>query len=434
MYNFANPDLESVMAEYKKRTAETELHDTIDSMRIVLISGARQCGKTTMMKAVLQKDDIFLTMDDPETLRMALAEPSSFLRPFLKKYHRIAIDEVQKAPELFGYMKMIVDSDPVPGKFVITGSANYKAMPTVNESLAGRLGEVRLRTMTDAEICGDPERDFISQLLTGEFPTVVFDPEVCSKDVILGKALAGGYPSVHALSRTARKRWFKGYLAALFDRDLADLGHFENKGAMLKIINNVSLNSSRPINFNELASILEVDFRTVTRYVAALKTMFLIEEVPAWSGKLFERLSKTPVFYVADTGLMSAVLGHYDLDPLKLWANRNAKAGSDFIGNLIETWVFNQIAPKVQASDEWRIYHLRVYQRQEIDFVLENEQGELILLEVKASESITSDDFRHIDWFKERAGDKVLASAVLYTGQTVRDFGNGRWAVPMILL
>ena len=115
------------MSEYLRRTAETELNDAIDSMRIDLISGARQCGKTTLMKALLSEKDLFLTFDDPETLRMALAEPSSFLRPFLKKYRRIAIDEVQKAPELFGYMKMIVDSNSVPGKFVITGSANYKA-------------------------------------------------------------------------------------------------------------------------------------------------------------------------------------------------------------------------------------------------------------------------------------------------------------------
>lgn len=422
------------MSEYLRRTAETELNDAIDSMRIVLISGARQCGKTTLMKALLSEKDLFLTFDDPETLRMALAEPSSFLRPFLKKYRRIAIDEVQKAPELFGYMKMIVDSDPIPGKFVITGSANYKAMPTVNESLAGRLGEVRLRTMTNAEINCEPQRNFINQLLSGEFPRVVFDPEECSKEVILGKAIAGGYPSVHNLSRTVRKRWFKGYLTALFERDLADLGHFENKGVMDKILNSVCLNSSRPINFNELATILGIDIRTAARYVAALKTMFLIEEVPAWSNKLFERLSKAPVFYAADTGLMSAVLGHYDVEPLELWARRNEKAGSDFIGNLIETWVFNQIAPVLQAADEWHIFHLRVYQRQEIDFVLENEQGELILLEVKASESVTTDDFRHINWFKERAGNKVLVAAVLYTGQTVRDFGDNKWALPMILL
>lgn len=403
-------------------------------MRIVLISGARQCGKTTMMEALLGPEDVFITLDDPDTLNAALEEPSSFLRPYLKNHRRIAIDEVQKVPALFGFMKMIVDRDPVPGKFLITGSANYKAMPTVNESLAGRLGEVRLRTLSNAEIQGDPHRDFLTQLINGDFSKLSFSPEECSKDVILIKALCGGYPGVFTHSRTMRKKWFKGYLTALFDRDLADLGHFENKPAMEKILNNICLNSSRPVNYNELASILKIDTRTVIRYVAALQTMFLIEEVPAWSSNLFDQLSKSPVVYVADTGLMSSVLGHYDLDPLKLWVNRNPKAGSDFIGNLIETWVFNQLAPAVQASDEWRIFHLRVSQRQEIDFVLENEQGELVLLEVKASESISSEDFRHIDWFKERAGEKVLASAVLYTGQTVRDFGENKWAIPMCLL
>lgn len=278
---------------------------------------------------------------------------------------------------------------------------------------------------------GRTQSDFLTQLIGGDFPQLTFSPEECSKEVILTQALWGDRPQSHAQSLSARKRWFKYYLTQLFERDLPFLGHFEKKTAM-EILHEVCLNSGLSVNYKALAKHLGVDYRTAARYVAALQDLSVVKAIPAWRNSLFNQFSTSPTLYATDTRLMTAVLGHHDTDHLTAWARRHPKA--DLIGHLTKTWVFNQLAPVASASSEWKIFHLRVSQRHKIDFVLENEQGELIVLTVRAFESMSTKDFNSIDWFKKYAGDKVLASAVLYMGQTVRDFGDGKWAVPMCLL
>lgn len=152
------------MKSYIHRLAEPLFSQTAEIMRIVLVSGPRQCGKTTLLKAMLTKDDLFLTFDDDETLRSAIADPNAFLRFYSQKYKRIALDEIQKAPVLLGALKKTADEDPRPGRFLISGSSNYQALPGAVESLAGRLGEVRLRTMSAREMAGNCSVDLIDRL------------------------------------------------------------------------------------------------------------------------------------------------------------------------------------------------------------------------------------------------------------------------------
>lgn len=185
---------------------------------------------------------------------------------------------------------------------------------------------------------------------------------------------------------------------------------------------------------SEMSRDCREDLRTVTKFVQALRTMYLIDAVPAWTRKPYERMTKSPKWELTDTGLMSALLGHYSLDDLKTWCQINVKIGADFVGNLIETWVYNQIVPLAEASGDWEIFHLRASQRQEIDFILENPQGQMILIEVKAGESINNKDFDSIRWFKTRNADSVVGSIILYCGQALRDYGDNCYAVPMAVL
>ena len=363
---------------YLHRLVEEEFRLTAQTMRIVLVSGPRQCGKTTLLKAMLRPGDLFLSFDDEATREAAASDPVAFFRPYLKKYQRIAIDEVQKVPTLFAGMKMIVDEEPIPGRFLISGSSNYQALPGVNESLAGRLGEVRLKTMTASEIAGTDKANLI-----------------------------------------------------LLEHDLKEIGQFEKTEALRKLLSLLSSQSSRTTSVNELSKAVNLQGTTLNRYLGALKTMYLIDEVPAWSKKTLVRLAKSPNRYISDSGLMSALLGHSELRTLNAWVMRTGKVGTDFIGNLVETWVFNQLSPIARASGGWKIFHLRLSQRQEIDFVLENDFGEQILIEVKASETVTADDFKHIEWFMKNNPQTALRGIVLYCGQAVRNFGERCTALPM---
>ncbi len=177
-----------------------------------------------------------------------------------------------------------------------------------------------------------------------------------------------------------------------------------------------------------------MDVRRVRNFIEALRTMYIIDAVPAWTRKPLDRLTKQPKWFVTDSGLMSAVLGHFSLEDLNRCSEKKGKVASEFVGNLIETWVYNQLATLVDIDEDWRIYHWRLSERQEIDFILENIYGDLILIEVKASETVISEDFENMLWFKQRNPDQVKASLVLYCGQNVRDFGNDQIALPMAFL
>lgn len=422
------------MSKYLPRLMEQEFENVSSVMRIVLISGPRQCGKTTLLRHMLTDSDSFFSMDDAATRNYAAEEPAAFLREAMQSCRRLAVDEVQKAPALLGQMKFVVDQTQDPGQFLLSGSSNFRTLPAANESLAGRLGEVRLRTLTAAEIAGTDKHSFIEDLIAGRFAKTEYSPEECSKSVVLEKALRGGYPSVFSQPARSRKIWFSDYLNALFEKDLADVAGFAKRDALPLILQRLAAVSSRTVNISAIAGDLKTDSRHVDKFVQTLKAMYLTDAVPAWTRKPYDRMTKSPKWLLTDTGLMSAVLGHYDPQKTMEWIRRNDKVGTDFLGCLTETWVYTQIAPLAEFGREWSLYHLRASQRQEIDFVLENDQGDMVALEVKASESVHSEDFAHIRWLRDLCGERVLVGAVLYCGQHVRNFGEGLWAVPMAAL
>lgn len=422
------------MSAYLSRLMESEFKLHCSVMRIVLVCGPRQCGKTTLLQHMLTSRDILLSFDDADTLSAAQADPNAFLRSYLNHAERVAIDEVQKVPVLFGQIKYFVDREQTPGRILLSGSSNYRALPSVNESLAGRLGIVRLRTLTAAEIAGVDKRGFFADIINGRLGKLFYTPEECCKDIVLQKALEGGYPSVLHASSRMKKIWFRDYVSALVERDLLDIADFRKKEFLKQILYRMSSVSSQTVNLSETSRNLQEDIRLVTKFVEALRTMYLIDAVPAWTKRPYERMTKSPKWELTDTGLMSAVLGHYSLDDLKTWSQSNHKVASDFIGNLIETWVYNQLIPLAEADGDWSIFHLRSSQRQEIDFILENSQGKMILIEVKAGESVNNQDFDNIRWFKERNRDTVVGSVILYCGQALRDYGDNCYAVPMAVL
>ncbi len=417
------------MTNYIHRHAENQFHLLNDIMRVVFVSGPRQCGKTTLMKNELRGRAEFITLDQEEYLEQAKESPAEFLADALKPFGRVAIDEVQKAPSLFGQIKYEVDCANQPGQINISGSSNYRALPMVNESLAGRLGEVRLRTFTQAELHGK-KRSFIDQVIEQDFGEAV-TPDKCSKALIIEYALAGGYPEICQKAPRVRAVWFRNYLKSLFERDLQDIKNFRKPSALEKISERMAALSGRTLNFAEMARDLQEDQRLVKEYIQALKTMYLFDEVPPWSEKIHSRMQKLSKWYVTDSGLMSAMMKFHDPKDFVRWAEKSGKQGSDLVGNLIETFAYTQLAPLVDADDVWRLYHLRFSEDQEIDFLLENERGSLIAIEVKARETVRSDDFKHLRWLKDRLPDREVYGVVLYCGQKVRSYGENLTAVPM---
>ena len=414
---------------YIHRWAEKEYELASSVFKAIIFSGPRQSGKTTLMKSVLPKSASFVTLDSDSDRSYADEAPLNFLRQY-RKSGCLAIDEVQKVSKLFHEIKAVCDQNPETRQFLLSGSSNYKAMPSVHESMAGRLGEVRLRPMTEGEIQGNPPH-FIERIVNEDFfETITF--EDCNKKVILEKALKGGFPTTLRFSPAQRRYWFDQYVDAIIKRDLADLGRFRKPGTMLALLRCCAENSSRILNLSAIAGGLEERRALLMEYLAALEMMFLIERIPAWQPKVADRVGKTPKLLMCDSGLASYLMGMDDADALLKGAE---KTKTDIVGNLIETWVYEQLAPMTDIGRDWDLFHFRSHNDKEIDFVLQDRRGDLICIEVKASEGVKSDHFKHLQWFRENYGkDRSVKNVVLYAGNQFRKYGDGEYAVPMAYL
>lgn len=186
------------------------------------------------------------------------------------------------------------------------------------------------------------------------------------------------------------------------------------------------------VNVSSLSAAMEVNRPTVMQYLTAMQTMFLVELLPAWQNKIIKRASSTPKLMLCDSGLMAYLA---DLGDVDLALNVEDKATTDLVGNLLETWVYQQLMPITDIGRKWKLYHFRNTTGKEIDFILENRNGELICLEVKASEGVKAEHFKNLRWFKEQFGkNRRIWSVVLYTGRDVVRYGEREFALPMAYL
>lgn len=400
------------------RFAEPRLAGALSDTPVVLIHGPRQCGKTTLAQAIGRtRDYAYFTFDDEVTLAAATADPVGFVDDLPE---RVILDEVQRAPNLFTSLKSAVDRRRTPGRFLLTGSANVLLVPTLADSLAGRMGIIRLHPLAQCELAGREPR-FIDRLFTGSFKTRRVER--------LGKALAdlivaGGYPE--ALARTASRRrqaWYRDYVEALVQRDVRNLARIASLDALPRLLALAASQTSRLLNVSDLAGPFQLSRPTIRDYVTLLERVFLLEELPPWHSNRLSRLVKTPKLHLGDSGVACALLG---LDADALRTDRST------LGQLLETFVFQEL--RRQASwheDEIRFHHFRDKDGAEVDIVLERGAGQLAGVEVKASATVTATDFRGLRKLKEASRKRFVAGVVLYDGETSAGFGDGFYAIPI---
>jgi uncharacterized protein len=400
------------------RFVEPRLVEALADTPVVLLHGPRQCGKTTLARAVGEaRKYAYFTFDDEVTLAAATADPVGFVDDLPE---RVILDEVQRAPGIFASLKSAVDRRRRPGRFLLTGSANVLLVPTLADSLAGRMGVTRLHPLAQCELSGR-EPAFLDDLFSSAFKV--------RKAERLGKALAdrivaGGYPE--ALARvTLRRRqaWYRDYVEALVQRDVRDLARIASLDALPRLLALAAGQTARLINVSDLASPFQLSRPTIRDYVTLLARVFLLEELPPWHSNRLSRLVKTPKLHVGDTGVACALLG---LDAEALRADRNT------LGQLLETFVFQEL--RRQASwheDEIRFYHFREKDGAEVDIVLERGARHVAGVEVKASATVTAADFRGLRKLKEACGQRFAAGVVLYDGETTATFGDRLFAVPI---
>lgn len=413
---------------YLTRWAARELLTVINEQRIASVVGPRQCGKTTLVENCGLKDAVYFSLDRKENLQSAKFDPESLLQ--LHRDRCLIIDEIQKAPELIGEIKYAVDHNHRPGQFILTGSSDYRRLPHANESLAGRVDFVRLRTFSSAERMG-AQPDFLSRMFARDFSSAV-DQNTTGKRFAISEALTGGYPRIFQNpDESFRSRWFRSYLQQQVILDMKEQWSIRREDILESLFSYLAANSSKLFNASDMANQLKASWQTLKKYVDVLKAMYIVDELPAWSRKDYDFPGKTPKFFLTDTGLMSHILGHHKVDKVM---GDTSYQGADFVGKLIETWVYNQLMPEIDLHPLWQIRHLRSLDR-EIDFVVTDDSGSILAIEVKASQTASVEDFRHLVWFHEKLKPDVpFTGIILYAGDAVRPFGKGCYAVPFSLM
>ena len=398
-----------------QRWLASRLLYTLSQRRVVLLSGPRQSGKTTLVKS-LDATANYLTLDDITLLASAKQDPISFVK---RQANLLIIDEVQRVPDLLLAIKQTVDQDASNGQYLLTGSAKITHQPNVQESLAGRVGKLHLRTLSQGEI-ESKQPQFLENAFQQKFlkSNAVFD-----KDIIIALALRGGFPEPLSSTPKQRSLWHRDYIEALIDHDMREIINIRRRESLYTLLEIFSAWSSKLIDYENIGSNLSLTRQTLEAYSNALEALFLIERLPAWTKTDYARIGRKPKVFLSDSGLMASILK---------WQQTRIRMDDDKVGKLTETFVYTELAANIECADEYQLYHYRDREKREIDFIIEREDGAILAIEVKAGMTIKQDAFKHLKWFSENLlNNRAFIGVVLYSGNEILSFGDNLWAVPI---
>ena len=410
------PPSAAAIPRYVQSKITTALQDT----RVVLVVGPRQAGKTTLVKLYANADRPYITLDDPATLAAARSDPTGFIRGL----KQAVIDEVQRAPDLLLAIKESVDKDQAPGRFLLTGSTNLMAMPLVADSLAGRLEVITLMPFAQAELAGTPG-NLLDRLFDGAGLPAVVSPVV--GDALMDLVLKGGYPE--ALRRTSvgrRQAWLQDYVALILDRDVRDISNIDQLDRMPRLLDVLAAHAGQLVNHSSYGAALGLTAPTAQKYVGILERLFLLRQVPPWSHNAVSRLTKTPKLHFLDTGLLAALRGN---------TTSQLQKDRTHYGPLLENFVVSEVLKLITWSDKrLRVSHFRTKEQDEVDLVLEDRQGRVIGIEVKASATVRAPDLRGLRQLQAAVGDKFVQGLVLHDHDRITPFDEKLHAGPVSLL
>ncbi len=403
-----------------RRNSKPKLEKALKISPVVLLTGARQTGKTTLMNEVAQDRGYFsASFDDLSILSAAKADPMGFVARLPKP---VILDEVQRVPELFLAIKYDVDQHREPGRFALTGSTNPLLIPKLGDSLAGRMIILTLLPLSQGELLGRKEV-FIDRLFKGEVP---YKADNLSRQELYERILKGGYPAVQAFGEEERRLWFNSYITALLQKDVQDLAHVTALAEFPRILQLLATRAANLLNVAELSRAVGIPNTTLHRYLSLLEALFIVCLLQPWSVNIGKRLVKSSKLYLIDSGILAYLLG---ID------TERAAIDGKLMGSIVENFVVMEL--KKQASwstTQVQLFHFRTQTGVEVDLVLEDAAGRIIGIEIKSSSTVTQQDFKGLRYLQESAQERFMAGIVLYTGSQSIPFGGNFYALPITSL
>lgn len=401
------------------RYIQPRIVEALADTPVVLLSGPRQAGKTTLVRQFAGEERKLITLDDELILLAARQDPVGLIRSL----DCAVIDEVQRAPALLLAIKKSVDEDRRPGRFLLTGSANLMALPTVADSLAGRMETLTMLPLAGCEMQSSSGR-WIDAVFEGRIPSTKH-PEVGVK--LLDKVLRGGYPDAVA-RETPRRRsaWARQYVDALIQRDVRDIASIDKLDQLPRLLNSLAQMAGQLCNFTQLGGQVGLDSKTANKYLAVFEQMFLLRRVQPWSGNRLSRIVKTPKIQFIDSGLLSTLV---ELNEVTAARNRS------LFGRVLESFVYSELLKQATwAEQNYSLHTYRDKDQVEVDFVVETPSGQIVGVELKAAASVSAGDLAGLKKLATLAGEKFVAGVVLYDGGDTLPIGDRLWAVPVSTL
>ncbi len=414
-----------------KRAITTNLTDRLQQNPIVALTGARQTGKTTICEELIPEalhlPITYISFDDPDERLRFQRSAVSILENLTTPL--VVLDEVQKIPQLFDPLKLVVDRQqkkPVSERqrFILTGSSQLLMMKSIRETLSGRVALCRAMPFSLHELCGASAPPLLTRLWRTQ---AVSRQDTERLHLALPQQLRslrklrdehrmwGGYPPVWQRTGDAeRLRWLRDYRKTFLERDVADVGQVANNDTFALAQKLLCSRTANLLSISEVARDLGVAVNTLKRYLELLTLTFQCYLLPPWHENVGKRLIKSPKLYFPDAGLNRAILGELAIDR----------------GAAYETWVFAELLKWQQLqAKEPELFFYRTAAGLEVDFLLAGEEG-IIPIETKAAERVTSADGRSVETFMTEHGSKTHIGLVIYPGDEMVELRKNVWGIP----
>jgi predicted AAA+ superfamily ATPase len=401
------------------RALEPRVLEALADTRVVVVLGARQVGKSTLVERIAgtRLGARVLTLDDAATRDAAAVDPTGFI---VDRATPLVIDEVQRVPDLLLAIKARVDRDSTPGQFLLTGSADILTAPRLADALTGRAEYLRLGPFTQSELHGSGG-SLVSDLLNGRWPSI--SGAEAGRRAYAELVAAGGYPEARERTEARRARFFTSYLDTVIRRDLSSIARVHDQENVRRLLSATAATSAALMNIDSLARDLALPASTLRAHTSLLETLFLISRLDAWSTNLLNRAIKTPKVLIADSGMLCHLTG--------AGAERLATDG-EVAGPAFETFVATELLRQAAwQEDPPRLFHYRDRDGREVDIILERRDGAVAGVEVKSAASVAAGDFRGLRYLRDRLGARFTAGIVLYAGEHTLPFGDRLAAVPI---
>ncbi len=395
---------------YLTRTLERYFKEASRQFPVMLVTGARQVGKTTFLRRASEAERTYVTLDDPLLLSLAKSDPALFMQRFPPP---VLIDEIQYAPELLPYIKMSCDKSRAPNLFWLTGSQQFQMMKGVSESLAGRVGVLRLLGVSRRELLrmGETSSPFLP------LPEETTDIEPIDLMGLYRLIWRGSFPSIALNDQADRDLFYGSYIQTYLQRDIRDLARVGDEMAFLRFLRAAAARTGQLLNMADLARDADVAFNTAKNWLSILQASGIAFLLEPYHTNLTKRLVKTPKLYFLDTGLCAY---------LTQWSTPETLESGAMSGAILETWIITELLKSYWHNGRQApFFYYRDKDKKEIDLLIVRD-GIIYPLECKKSASPGKDDIRHFDVLGNlkmpigQGGVICLTAQSLPLGPTVR--------------